>query len=91
MSTDKDWTTDAVATLRTLWAEGHPTAEIGRRLSVTKNAVIGKARRLRLPPRPNPVRRDGKPRAPAPARRGPDPAPRPRHAEAGPSSIQDDC
>ena len=57
MSTDKDWTTDAVATLRTLWAEGHPTAEIGRRLSVTKNAVIGKARRLRLPPRPNPVRR----------------------------------
>jgi GcrA cell cycle regulator len=44
--------------LRVLWAEGHSTAEIGRRLGVTKNAVISKAHRLHLPPRPSPIRRN---------------------------------
>ncbi len=27
----------------TLWDEGHSTAEIGRRMGVTKNAIVGKA------------------------------------------------
>lgn len=38
--------------LTALWAEGLPTAEIGRRLGVTTNAVIGRAHRIKLPPRP---------------------------------------
>lgn len=44
--------------LRALWAEGHSTAEIGRRLFVTKNAIVGMAHRMDLPSRPSPIRRD---------------------------------
>jgi GcrA cell cycle regulator len=44
--------------LTRLWAQGYSTAVIGHRLGVTKNAVIGRARRLKLTPRPNPVRAD---------------------------------
>ncbi len=52
-----DWNDEAIARLRTMWAEGLTTAEIGRRLGVTKNAVVGKSHRLLLPPRPSPIRR----------------------------------
>jgi len=52
-----DWTDEAIAKLRVLWAEGLSTAEIGRRLNISKNAVVGKAHRLNLPPRPSPIRR----------------------------------
>ena len=52
-----EWTEEAIAKLRTLWAEGLSTAEIGRRLNISKNAVVGKAHRLNLPPRPSPIRR----------------------------------
>ena len=45
------WNEDNTARLRELWGEGLPAAEIGRRLGITKNAVIGKAWRLDLPPR----------------------------------------
>lgn len=54
-----DWTDEVIERLRSLWAEGHSTAEIGRRLGVSKNAVVGKAHRLALPPRPSPIRRNG--------------------------------
>lgn len=53
-----DWTREAIDRLRALWAEGHSTAEIGRRMGVSKNAVVGKAHRLQLPARPSPIRRD---------------------------------
>ena len=55
-----------VARLEELWAEGHSTAEIGRQMGVTKNVIIGKANRLRLPSRPSPIRRrdPSKPKAP---------------------------
>ena len=52
-----DWTDETIVRLRSLWDEGHSTAEIGRRLGVTKNAVVGKAHRLNLPARPSPIRR----------------------------------
>ena len=52
-----DWTDDVIAHLRSLWDEGHTTAEIGRRLGITKNAVVGKAHRLNLMARPSPIRR----------------------------------
>jgi GcrA cell cycle regulator len=52
-----EWNEEAVARLRSLWVEGHSTAEIGRRLAVTKNAVVGKAHRMNLLARPSPIRR----------------------------------
>lgn len=61
-----DWTDEVIERLRSLWAEGHSTAEIGRRLGVSKNAIVGKAHRLLLPPRPSPIRRGAA--APAPKR-----------------------
>jgi len=54
-----DWSPEAIETLKALWAEGHSTAEIGRRMGVSKNAIVGKAHRLALPARPSPIRRDG--------------------------------
>ena len=63
-----EWNEDAITKLKTLWDEGHSTAAIGRRLGVSKNAVVGKAHRLSLPPRPSPIRRDAVAR-PATARR----------------------
>ena len=67
-----EWAGETVIKLRELWAEGHSTAEIGRRLGVTKNAVVGKAHRLDLSDRPSPIIRDGvrTPRLP-PAPRAP--------------------
>lgn len=54
-----EWTDETILRLRELWAEGCSTAEIGRRLGVSKNAVVGKAHRLDLTARPSPIRRDG--------------------------------
>jgi GcrA cell cycle regulator len=54
-----EWAEETIVRLRALWDEGLSTAEIGRRLGVTKNAVVGKAHRLDLPARPSPIRRDG--------------------------------
>lgn len=52
---DIDWDAAQIARLRTFWDEGHSAAEIGRRMGTTKNAIIGKARRLELPSRPSPI------------------------------------
>jgi GcrA cell cycle regulator len=53
-----EWNEETIARLRALWAEGLSTAEIGRRMGISKNAVVGKAHRLNLPARPSPIRRD---------------------------------
>ena len=45
------WTPERIALLTQLWEEGITTAEIGRRIGVTKNAVIGKVHRIGLVPR----------------------------------------
>lgn len=66
-----EWNEETIARLRALWAEGLSTAEIGRRMGISKNAVVGKAHRLNLPARPSPIRRDAPgaaPRQPAPRR-----------------------
>src|SRR5579883_662707 len=60
------WTPDLVQQLAVLWKDGLSTAEIGRRLGVSKNAVVGKAHRLSLTPRPSPLKRPPV-RRPAPA------------------------
>ncbi len=54
-----EWAEDTIVRLRSLWDEGLSTAEIGRRLGITKNAVVGKAHRLDLPARPSPIRLGG--------------------------------
>ncbi len=67
----RDWTDDVIATLRHLWKEGHSTAGIGRRVGVSKNAIVGKAHRLDLPRRPSPiVRPERTPRELSPDRSG---------------------
>jgi GcrA cell cycle regulator len=58
-----DWTEQRVAELQQLWREGLSTAEIGKRLGITKNAVVGKAHRMGLSSRPSPILK----REPAPA------------------------
>ncbi len=45
------WTAERIERLVALWEEGVTTAEIGRRIGVTKNAVIGKVHRIGLVPR----------------------------------------
>lgn len=48
-----------IAKLTELWALGHSTAEIGRKMGISKNAAGAKVHRLNLPPRPSPIRRGG--------------------------------
>ena len=62
--TTVDWTDAMIARLRALWADGHSTAEIGRRMGISKNAVVGKTHRLQLAGRQSPVKRGGQPPAP---------------------------
>jgi GcrA cell cycle regulator len=85
-----EWNDTVIAELRGYWAEGHSTAEIGRRLGISKNAVVGKAHRLDLSPRPSPIRRQERaPGAPAPAPRavGPTLAPLPSRPAPMPAPV----
>lgn len=45
------WTSERIDQLKLLWEEGVTTAEIGRRIGVSKNAVVGKVHRIGLMPR----------------------------------------
>ena len=51
------WNEENVVKLRELWDQGLPTAQIGKLLGFTKNAVVGKAHRIGLERRPSPIRR----------------------------------
>jgi len=85
-----EWTQAVIAELRRLWAEGLSTAENGRRLGVSKNAVVGKAHRLALDPRPSPIHRGAGPAAaPAAPRRvsGPTLPPLAPAAVTSPSTV----
>lgn len=63
------WDSETIATLRSLWEQGHSTAEIGRRMVLSKNAIVGKAHRLGLPSRPSPIHRNGQPKVYVPVAR----------------------
>jgi GcrA cell cycle regulator len=75
MHHDTPWTDVAQARLRDLWDEGLSTAEIGRRLHISKNSVIGKAHRLDLPKRPSPIRYSDGPQPPRVPATRPSPSP----------------
>jgi GcrA cell cycle regulator len=58
------WTDQRVALLKKLWGEGKTAAEIAKELgNVTRNAVIGKAHRLKLSNRVSPIQQNKKPAA----------------------------
>jgi len=55
------WTDERVETLKKLWGEGRTAAEIASELGgVTRNAVIGKAHRLKLSGRASPIKQSVK-------------------------------
>ncbi|MDH5722236.1 MAG: GcrA family cell cycle regulator [Alphaproteobacteria bacterium] len=55
------WTDERVALLKKLWGEGRTAAEIAKDLGgVTRNAVIGKAHRLKLSSRISPIQQNTK-------------------------------
>ena len=56
-----EWTPTRISILIALWNEGLSTSEIGKKLFVTKNAVVGKVHRLGLPKRGSPIRQKPKP------------------------------
>jgi len=58
---NEEWTPKRVSALIALWNEGLSTNEIGGRLGVTKNAVVGKVHRLGLPKRGSPIKQKSKP------------------------------
>jgi GcrA cell cycle regulator len=49
------WNEQTIAILREGWAAGKSTATIGRELGMNKNQIVGKAGRLDLPIRDNPI------------------------------------
>ncbi|MFI3241780.1 MAG: GcrA family cell cycle regulator [Alphaproteobacteria bacterium] len=59
------WTDEMINTLKILWDQGISTGEIGKRLGVTKNSVVGKVHRLGLDGRPSPIKRKGEEPKPA--------------------------
>ncbi len=75
------WTSERIEELKQLWEAGHSASEIGKKLGVSKNAVVGKAHRLKLAARPSPIKRGG-----GPARRRPAAAQRQAAARAATAS-----
>lgn len=81
-----EWPAEQIATLTELWATGKRAAEIAAIMKISKNAVLGKVHRLKLPSRPDPIiRKTPRISAPKPARPRPSapsapkkPAPAPR-------------
>lgn len=64
--TNLGWTNGQVTTLSALWAEGWSAAQIAAALKLSRNAVIGKVHRLRLPERATTLRATGPVRPPRP-------------------------
>ena len=58
------WNEERLEQLTKLWGEGLSITQIGLRLEVSRNAVVGKVHRMGLPKRQSPIVRSDKPKAP---------------------------
>lgn len=53
------WTEQKIQMLKDMWGHGYSASEIAKHLGgLTRNAVIGKAHRLKLSSRPSPIKRE---------------------------------
>jgi len=51
------WTEQKIQALKDMWGHGYSASEIAKHLGgLTRNAVIGKAHRLKLSSRPSPIK-----------------------------------
>jgi GcrA cell cycle regulator len=88
------WTEERIATLTRMWEGGQTASQIAEELGgISRNAVIGKAHRLGLKPRPSPVKsHDGeakaKAAAPKPPKEPAPPRPKPEPAAAAPAPAK---
>jgi hypothetical protein len=75
----KTWPTQRIDQLRLLWNKGLSAARIAILMGdgLTKNSIIGAARRAKLDPRPSPIKRSPN---------GKQPAPKPRRSETSAST-----
>ena len=55
MAEETSWTEERLEKLKTLWDSGLSISQIGEQLGVTRNAVAGKAHRLKLSKRQSPI------------------------------------
>ena len=55
MAEETSWTQERLEKLQKLWDSGLSISQIGEQLGVTRNAVAGKAHRLKLPKRQSPI------------------------------------
>jgi GcrA cell cycle regulator len=55
------WTEERLEQLTMLWGQGLSITQIGLKLGVTRNAVVGKVHRIGLPKRQSPIVRSNKP------------------------------
>ena len=55
MAEETSWTEERLEKLKLLWDTGLSISQIGEQLGVTRNAVAGKAHRLKLPKRQSPI------------------------------------
>ena len=51
------WTDKMVEDLKIMWKQGLTTGEIGKRLGVSKNSIVGKVHRLQVGARPPPIKK----------------------------------
>lgn len=49
------WSALRCDVLRELWKTGMSASRIGNEMKISKNAIIGKAHRMKLPPRKSPI------------------------------------
>ena len=61
-----EWTLDMISMLTRFWAEGLSANEVGRRMALSRNSIVGKVSRLGLPKRPSPIIRKPKTEPPGP-------------------------
>ena len=61
------WTEKMVEDLKIMWKQGLTTGEIGKRLGVSKNSIVGKVHRLQLDARPSPIKKKDEEEKPAAA------------------------